>query len=141
MANNNNQNGGSSTTKRLCSFCGRSEYEVDALIPSPLGTFICDHCVDACHTILEEYFGEPEEEDTVADAKGFDLSLQTLPKPREIKSTLDEYVIGQDKAKIALSVAVYNHYKRVNHAKKHNIDGVVLEKSNVLMLGLKATAT
>ena len=136
MANNNNKNGGpGSTNKPVCSFCGRSEYEVEALIPSPLGTYICDHCVDACHTILEEYFGGPEEEDAKSTGDGFELSIKTLPKPRDIKNTLDEYVIGQDRAKIALSVAVYNHYKRILDKESNESDGVDLQKSNVLLIG------
>ena len=136
MANNNNKNGGSvSTNKPACSFCGRGEFEVEALIPSPLGTYICDRCVDTCHSILEEYFAVPEDEDASSSAEVFELSMKTLPKPREIKNTLDEYVIGQDRAKVALSVAVYNHYKRILDKESGESDGVDLQKSNVLLIG------
>ena len=137
MSNNKKTGGSASTNKPVCSFCGRGEYEVEALIPSPLGTFICDRCVDACHAILEEYFSDGEDvaQETAKDSskEAFDLSLETLPKPRDIKNTLDEYVIGQDQAKIALSVAVYNHYKRIFN--KNTNDGIDLQKSNVLLIG------
>lgn len=128
MADSNNHNGNSE--KRTCCFCGRGEYEVDVLIPSPLGSFICGNCVDTCHAILEEYFGENN-----AETEELDLDLGTLPKPMEIKKSLDEYVIGQEKAKIALSVAVYNHYKRIIDRSKGENDGVDLQKSNVLLIG------
>ncbi len=123
---------------RRCSFCGRSENEVDFLIPSPTGAYICDFCVEACADLIEEN-SEPirESSDT--------LTFETLPRPKEIKETLDKYVIGQDRAKIALSVAVYNHYKRILHRedllKKLEKGGedaenaVELQKSNVLLIG------
>ncbi|MBQ9511266.1 MAG: ATP-dependent Clp protease ATP-binding subunit ClpX [Clostridia bacterium] len=121
MADNN-------STKKLhrCSFCGRSEDQVGVLIPSPLGTFICDDCVFACEQLLDDY--EKSQKDVELQR------IDKLPKPREIKAVLDEYVIGQDDAKIALSVAVYNHYKRILQ-KRDSDDGVEIQKSNVLLLG------
>ena len=124
---------------RFCSFCGRNENQVNFLIPSPSGVYICDFCVEACSDLIYETQAE-------VSGKGHDtLSLDTLPKPREIKATLDDYVIGQDDAKVALSVAVYNHYKRIlskeNTGKRRSKkdqsaeDGVDIQKSNVLLLG------
>ncbi len=125
-----------------CSFCGRSEKEVSYLIPSGRGAYICDFCVDACNELIADY------EASANEAKETDLSA--VPRPKEIKAVLDEYVIGQDAAKIALSVAVYNHYKRISakeaaakNAKKKGKktepdptdDGVEIQKSNVLLLG------
>ncbi|MBR4062067.1 MAG: ATP-dependent Clp protease ATP-binding subunit ClpX [Clostridia bacterium] len=130
------------TELHVCSFCGRNEDEVNFLIPSNTGAFICDFCVESCEELIEEsirYAQNAQEADK--------LTLETLPKPIDIKASLDEYVIGQDKAKIALSVAVYNHYKRIltkesssrkrRSRKSENVisDGVELQKSNVLLLG------
>ena len=95
---------------RFCSFCGRKESQVNFLIPSPTGAYICDLCVDACQQLIYE--------NTVAESEMGDLSFDTLPKPKQIKDTLDQYVIGQDDAKRALSVAVYNHYKRILYRKE-----------------------
>ena len=140
MSNNTTNKGGRST--RYCSFCGRNENQVSFLIPSPTGIYICDYCVDACAELIDE-----SEEQLTADS-GF--TLDTLPRPTQIKAALDEYVIGQDEAKIALSVAVYNHYKRVLYADsrkkpkksgkqeaREETDEVELQKSNVLLLGPK----
>lgn len=113
------------TASRRCSFCGRSEDQVGLLIPSPLGTYICDDCVFACEQLIDDYHSSVSEDGLT--------ELAELPKPKEIKAVLDEYVIGQDEAKIALSVAVYNHYKRIS--KKEKDDGVEIQKSNVLLLG------
>ena len=121
---------------KRCSFCGRSEKDVEILIPAPDGkAFICDECASTCSYIIDEYRGEAEE--TVAE--GEEMTLATLPTPKEIKAMLDEYVIGQDKAKITLSVAIYNHYKRILYneeklkgAENHDVD---IQKSNVLLLG------
>ena len=105
-----------------CSFCGKSQEQVHKLISGPNGVFICDECVDVCSEIIEE---EMEEE--------FDEELEiNLLKPMQISALLDEYVIGQEEAKKVLSVAVYNHYKRILSQK--NLD-VELQKSNILMLG------
>lgn len=127
MANNNKQN----DTVR-CSFCGRGEHQVLFLIPSPIqpGAFICNDCIEACNELIEEQRAPVSV--AVGDSK---LSYETLPRPREIKQTLDEYVIGQDEAKKVLSVAVYNHYKRVLSKKSKDDDGVEIQKSNVLLLG------
>ena len=114
------------TASRRCSFCGRSEDQVGLLIPSPLGTYICDDCVFACEQLIDDYHSSVSEDGLT--------ELAELPKPKEIKAVLDEYVIGQDEAKIALSVAVYNHYKRIPK-KANDDDGVEIQKSNVLLLG------
>ena len=119
---------------RFCSFCGRKENQVNFLIPSPTGAYICDFCVDACQQLIYET--------TVATESNInDLSFETLPKPKQIKEILDEYVIGQDEAKVALSVAVYNHYKRILYKSakenEHTEEApeVDLQKSNVLLIG------
>ncbi len=117
---------------KRCSFCGRSEKDVELLIPSPHGACICDECVDACSMIIDEYL------DSSSNQNPNDtMSLSSLSTPAEIKAMLDEYVIGQDKAKITLSVAVYNHYKRIlyNEKKEQNSNDVDIQKSNVLLIG------
>src|SRR5919206_4925144 len=104
-----------------CSFCGKSQKQVKKLIAGP-GVYICDECIDLCNEIIEEELSEAS-----------DLKLEELPKPQEIYTFLDDYVIGQDVAKKVLSVAVYNHYKRIQVGAK---DGEVeLQKSNILILG------
>lgn len=108
-----------------CSFCGKSQDQVRKLIAGNNNVFICDECIDLCSEILEE---ELEEEGEAAEGLG-DINLL---KPKEIKAFLDEYVIGQEAAKKVLSVAVYNHYKRVTSMKKMDVD---VQKSNILMLG------
>ena len=128
MANTTNDN----RPLRKCSFCGRTEEQVDFLIPSPTGIYICDLCVDICEQLINEHI---EQEYEKSDS-GEKLTFSSLPKPRDIKNTLDEYIIGQEEAKIALSVAVYNHYKRILRAKKNTEgDDVVIQKSNVLLIG------
>jgi ATP-dependent Clp protease ATP-binding subunit ClpX len=109
-----------------CSFCGKSQKQVKKLIAGP-GVYICDECIDLCNEIIEEELAEPSE-----------LKWDNLPKPREIYEFLDGYVIGQEKAKKALSVAVYNHYKRVHSGgggDRAREDAVELAKSNILLLG------
>ena len=109
-----------------CSFCGKSQEQVKKLIAGP-EVFICDECIDLCNEMMEE-----------AGVTGFSgEELQELPKPREIREILDQYVIGQEDAKKSLAVAVYNHYKRINKQlnKKKPKDDVELQKSNILMLG------
>lgn len=132
MAENKKPDGNGNTPKRYCCFCGRHENQVNFLIPSPKGVYICDYCVLACSDILDEAFA-----DYSKDTETF--KLEELPKPIDIKRTLDEYVIGQDEAKIALSVAVYNHYKRIlskaESKDDKEADGVELQKSNVLLIG------
>jgi ATP-dependent Clp protease ATP-binding subunit ClpX len=113
--------------KNLCSFCHRDEKEAGPLISGPDGVKICGQCVEFCSMIFET-----NEEAEVVSEGG--LKLSELPRPEEIKASLDEYVIGQDKAKITLSVAVYNHYKRILQKKKDD-EGVEIQKSNVLLLG------
>ena len=105
-----------------CSFCGKSQKQVKKLIAGP-GVYICDECIDLCNEIIEEELGTSEE-----------VVTAELPKPKQIFEFLDDYVIGQDQAKKVLSVAVYNHYKRVN-AGVPETDGVELQKSNILMIG------
>ena len=131
--NTNNTNNGI----RFCSFCGRKETQANFLIPSPTGAYICDFCVDACQQLIYE--------NSVVENEMGDLSFDTLPKPAQIKETLDQYVIGQDNAKMALSVAVYNHYKRILYKKENEkakdknaiVDEppIDLQKSNVLLIG------
>lgn len=119
MADDKSSNSGGSQRTLYCSFCGKSEHEVRKLIAGP-SVFICDECVDLCNDIMrEELTGKP--------------ARQGLPSPKEIKQTLDDYVIGQEAAKKILAVAVYNHYKRLN---AEAADGEVeLQKSNILMIG------
>jgi ATP-dependent Clp protease ATP-binding subunit ClpX len=114
-----------------CSFCGKSQREVKKLIAGPT-VYICDECIELCNDIIAE-------EGSRDSQKG--PSDQKLPKPDEIKKHLDDYVIGQERAKRALSVAVYNHYKRIQHAesKKGSKDGVELSKSNILLIGPTGT--
>ena len=106
----------------LCSFCGKSQRQVKKLIAGP-GVYICDECIDLCNEIIDEELAAP-----VA------LDLEQLPKPRDIYAILNDYVVGQDEAKRALSVAVYNHYKRVQAVAGGETD-VELQKSNILLLG------
>jgi len=109
-----------------CSFCGKSQHEVRKLIAGP-SVFICDECVDLCNDIIRE---------EVQEANNSEPS-DKLPTPKEIKDTLNEYVIGQDKAKLVLAVAVYNHYKRLQHSGKTS--DVELSKSNILLIGPTGT--
>ncbi|NLN19593.1 MAG: ATP-dependent Clp protease ATP-binding subunit ClpX [Firmicutes bacterium] len=104
-----------------CSFCGKAQEQVKKLIAGP-GVYICDECIELCSEIIEEELNED-----------IDTDFSNLPKPKEIKSILDQYVIGQENAKKALSVAVYNHYKRINSGIR--TDDVELQKSNILLLG------
>ena len=104
-----------------CSFCGKMQEQVKKLIAGP-GVYICDECIELCNEIIEEEFTEDH-----------DLELDNVPKPKEIKAALDEYVIGQEEAKKTLAVAVYNHYKRINS--NYRNEDVELQKSNILMLG------
>ncbi|MBO4940503.1 MAG: ATP-dependent Clp protease ATP-binding subunit ClpX [Clostridia bacterium] len=116
-----------STKSQHCSFCGKPKEETQRLITGPDGVCICDECITVCKSMIDEWATESAPEEEIP-----------LKKPSEIKEELDKYIVGQDKAKRVLSVAVYNHYKRINaaaKAKKHDDDGVEIEKSNVLLLG------
>ncbi len=137
------------TTKRelrKCAFCGRTEREVAFLIPSmDSKAYICDNCIDLCSDFIDQHIAKLEEEEHGEES----LSFETLPRPKEIKEMLDSHVIGQEEAKLALSVAVYNHYKRIltlekksKNSKKSKAesdnsvdDEVEIQKSNVLLLG------
>ena len=107
-----------------CSFCGKTQEQVRKLVAGP-GVYICDECIELCNEIIAEEFSEDVE---------VELKLKDVPKPKDIRATLDQYVIGQDEAKKSLSVAVYNHYKRINRGLV-KADDVELQKSNILMLG------
>ena len=105
-----------------CSFCGKTQEQARKLVAGP-GVYICDECIELCNEIIEEEFSEDVE-----------VELKDVPKPKDIRAILDQYVIGQEEAKKSLSVAVYNHYKRVNSGQGKS-DDVELQKSNILMLG------
>jgi ATP-dependent Clp protease ATP-binding subunit ClpX len=111
-----------SNEQLLCSFCGKSQRQVKKLIAGP-GVYICDECIDLCNEIIDEELAAPP---------SFDI--ENLPKPREIYDVLNEYVVGQEQAKRSLSVAVYNHYKRVQMMQSEDHD-IELQKSNILLLG------
>lgn len=106
-----------------CSFCGKTQDQVRKLVAGP-GVYICDECIELCNEIIEEEFSEDVE-----------VELKDVPKPKDIRAILDQYVIGQDEAKKTLSVAVYNHYKRINKGQTKAADDVELQKSNILMIG------
>jgi len=112
---------GDDKSQLKCSFCGKLQEQVKKLVAGP-GVYICDECIELCNEIIEEELNED-----------LDIDLQDIPKPRDIKGILDQYVIGQEEAKKTLSVAVYNHYKRINLGTK--MDDVELQKSNIVMLG------
>ena len=111
-----------------CSFCGKPQSLVNRLIAGN-GSYICDECVRMCMSIVEDM---PAPQTQVAGFDGLPLEFEKLPKPQQIKAGLDEYVIGQERAKMVLAVAVYNHYKRILHASR---DDVELQKSNILLIG------
>lgn len=117
---------GKNMEKIRCSFCGKTQDQVRKLIAGPGGAYICDECVDICAEIIEEEF---EDEPAAQPKADFEINLQ---KPKKLKEFLDDYVIGQDEAKKVLSVAVYNHYKRITSEQEIDVE---LQKSNILMLG------
>ena len=111
-----------------CSFCGKAQENVKKIVAGP-GVYICDECVELCTSIIEAELYDEEN-------AGYTLNeLSEIPSPREIKKVLDDYVIGQDEAKKTLSVAVYNHYKRIAHEENASKDDVEIQKSNILLLG------
>ncbi len=116
---------GQNNKKSACSFCGRTKRQTDAFVEGPAGVYICPECIDLCYNIVKQ-----ERRRT----QGADAMFDEVPKPRKIKEFLDEYVIGQEKAKRGLAVAVHNHYKRLLHTDSENED-VEIEKSNILMIG------
>ena len=113
-------------TEPFCAFCGKTESQVKALVQGVMGICICDSCVFLCNMQIEDEY------DNSIEAGGEDLTLVNLPKPAEIKEQLDLYVIGQDRAKKALAVAVYNHYKRILQKSSNEVE---IQKSNILLLG------
>ncbi len=119
MSNNND------IRQLRCSFCGKTEEQVKKLIEGP-GVYICNECVDLCFEIFEDEFEDVSPENS-------EKEITDLPKPKEIKAYLDDYIIGQEAAKKALSVAIYNHYKRIGHNLEN--DDIELQKSNILLLG------
>ena len=116
---------GQNNKKSACSFCGRTKRQMDAFVEGPAGVFICPECIDLCYNIVKQ-----ERRRT----QGADAMFDEVPMPRKIKEFLDQYVIGQEKAKRGLAVAVHNHYKRLLHTDSENED-VEIEKSNILMIG------
>ncbi len=114
-----------------CSFCGKPQESVEKIIAGP-GVFICNECIKVCSNILEGQMYDEEDTYVLNDEKD---TIQDLPNPAEIKAVLDNYVIGQEDAKKTLSVAVYNHYKRINSKMTDEQDDVEIQKSNVLLLG------
>jgi ATP-dependent Clp protease ATP-binding subunit ClpX len=121
-----NNNGRKNVPQQFCSLCGNSESQVRMLIKGPTGMFVCNECVTTCNSMIQE-----DMQNTI-DTGSEHLTLSNLPKPFEIKSRLDEYVIGQDRAKKALAVAVYNHYKRILQADDGEVE---IQKSNILLIG------
>jgi len=116
-----------------CSFCGKSQDQVKKLIAGP-EVYICDECVELCNQILDEEFFENKDKEGGEGAEAA-VEEKPIPKPHEIKAYLDEYIVGQDDAKKVLSVAVYNHYKRLKHNKEADKDAVEIQKSNILLVG------
>ncbi len=118
-----------------CSFCGKSQDQVKKLIAGP-EVYICDECVELCNEILDEEFFEDKDKENGEDAENSQKDEKAIPKPHEIKAYLDEYIVGQDDAKKVLSVAVYNHYKRLKHNKSTDLkENVEIQKSNILLVG------
>lgn len=121
-------------SKDVCSFCGRSDSEAELMLTGIKGC-ICNYCVEDAHRVIEETLGKGDK----SVAGQFNMKKDELPKPKEIKAYLDQYVIGQDAAKRYLSVSVYNHYKRLVQKKTEEKDSVEIEKSNIIMVGSTGT--
>ena len=122
-----------------CSFCGKTQDQVKKLIAGP-DVYICDECVELCNEILDEEFFEQKDKDKDKDGKETskkkdDIEDKPIPKPHEIKAYLDQHIVGQDDAKKVLSVAVYNHYKRLKHNINSDKEDVEIQKSNILLVG------
>ena len=118
-----NKTTSNNNTKQLrCSFCGKPQESVKKLVAGP-GVYICNECISLCQSVIDGEY----------DIDSMEVDLENIPKPKKIKEILDQYVIGQEQAKKAMSVAVYNHYKRIEH--ENHIDDVELQKSNILLLG------
>ena len=125
----------SSSDRLKCSFCGKTQDQVKKLIAGP-DVFICDECVELCNEILDEEFFETKEKNSDKTEKASDdIDEKSIPKPHEIKEYLDQHIVGQDDAKKVLSVAVYNHYKRLKHNRQEDTNGVEIQKSNILLVG------
>lgn len=120
--------------KLKCSFCGKTQDQVKKLIAGP-EVYICDECVELCNEILDEEFFDQKDKEGTADGENPEKAEKPIPKPHEIKEYLDQYIVGQDDAKKVLSVAVYNHYKRLKHNKDNKKDSVEIQKSNILLVG------
>lgn len=120
--------------KLKCSFCGKTQDQVKKLIAGP-EVYICDECVELCNEILDEEFFDQKDKEGATDGENPEKSEKPIPKPHEIKEYLDQYIVGQDDAKKVLSVAVYNHYKRLKHNKDNKKDSVEIQKSNILLVG------
>ena len=120
--------------KLKCSFCGKTQDQVKKLIAGP-EVYICDECVELCNEILDEEFFEAKDKESNGSEQAPEKGEKPIPKPHEIKEYLDQYIVGQDDAKKVLSVAVYNHYKRLKHNKEAGKDNVEIQKSNILLVG------
>ena len=112
--------------KLKCSFCGKTQDQVKKLIAGP-EVYICDECVELCNEILDEEFFDSKDKEASAEGKDAEKAEKHIPKPHEIKEYLDQYIVGQDDAKKVLSVAVYNHYKRLKHNKDNEKDAVEIQ--------------
>ncbi len=124
----NGGNGGGNKPRRMsaCSFCGKGQREAGPMVEGPRDVYICKSCVELCHNIIKQ---------EARRSTGPRTAIGTIPSPRQTREFLDQYIIGQDRAKRILSVAVHNHYKRLAHLDRANADDVEIEKSNVLLLG------
>ena len=134
MAREDNNKNNSRPSGPRCSFCGKPQEAVHRLVAGP-GVYICDECVELCNEILDEEFFESKDKEGVDNGENLEKAEKAIPKPHEIKEYLDQYIVGQDDAKKVLSVAVYNHYKRLKHNKNNENDAVEIQKSNILLVG------